>query len=200
MSEATFHNQDFEPPAELRTEEFLLRPLLVSDTELDYEAVMETREFLRKWSLEPWPEDDFTVEGNRKDMVTAEEWFAVRRAFLYTIMNPEETECLGCVYIFPTDAKWLSVSEKDSVTGTEWSDYDAVATFWVRSSRIAGGLDRRVLDAVRSWFGADWPFESYLIHTNEQLEQQVAVIEDAGLRLLFKLTEPGEPVTSLAYG
>ncbi len=199
MSDRAFFNQEFDPPDELRTEEFVVRPLLVSDTELDYDAVMETREFLRKWAQEPWPEDDFTVEGNREDMETAEKWFVDRYAFLYTVMNPSETECLGCVYIFPPDARWLGAPEKVPVTDAQWSDYDAVVTFWVRTSRLANGLDRDLLDALRIWFSAEWPFDSYLIYTNEELEQQVAMIEEAGLQLMFQLTEPDEPITSLAY-
>jgi hypothetical protein len=31
----------------LRTEEFVLRPIVADDAELDYAAVMETREYLR---------------------------------------------------------------------------------------------------------------------------------------------------------
>ena len=199
MSDPVFRNQDFDPPDELRTDEFVVRPLLVSDTELDYEAVMETREFLRTWSQEPWPEDTFTVEANRKDMVTAEKWFADRYAFLYTVMNPSETECLGCVYIFPPDAKWLQAPRKDPVADARWSDYDAVVTFWVRASRLADGLDRRLLDALRAWFAAEWPLASHLIHTNEELEPQVTMIEAAGLQVMFQLVEPDEPVISLAY-
>ncbi len=34
-------------PAELRTDEFVLRPIKADDAELDYRAVMETREYLR---------------------------------------------------------------------------------------------------------------------------------------------------------
>jgi len=36
-------------PPELKTEEFALRPIVVDDTEMDYAAVMETREHLRLW-------------------------------------------------------------------------------------------------------------------------------------------------------
>ncbi len=115
-------------------------------------------------------------------------------------MTPSETGCLGCVYIFRPDAKWLGAPDKVPTTDARWSDYDAVVTFWVRASRVADGLDRRLLDALRTWLATEWPFDSYLIHTNEVLEQQVAMIEEAGLRLMFQLTEPDEPVTSLAYG
>ena len=201
MTSGAFHNPGFAPPEQLRTDEFVLRQLRVTDTPLDYDAVMETREFLRLWSQEPWPEDDFTVDDNRTDMETAEKWWADRYAYLYTVMNLTETKCLGCVYMFPPDAKWLGSPQKTPVGEVgDWDGYDAFVTFWVRASRVADGLDRRLLDALREWFASDWPFESHLIHTNESLEQQVTMIEGAGLMLKFTLNEPDQPATSLAYG
>ncbi len=38
-----FDKNDTHPPAELRTDEFLLRPIRASDAKLDYDAVMESR-------------------------------------------------------------------------------------------------------------------------------------------------------------
>ena len=55
MPDSGFGDPAFDPPQALHTDEFVLRPLLVSDTELDYEAVMETREFLRVWAQECGP-------------------------------------------------------------------------------------------------------------------------------------------------
>lgn len=199
MTERAFHDQDFNPPKGVRTDEFMLRPLVVSDNQLDYEAVMETREFLRKWSQAPWPEDDFTAEGNREDMVAAQEWFADRYAYLYTVMNPLETECLGCIYIFTPDANWLHALEKVPVSDAQWSDFGAVVSFWVRASRAVDGLEGRLFDAIRKWFDDEWPFESCLFHTNEGLVQQVEVLETAGLRLMFRLSDPAEPADSICY-
>ena len=65
----TFREPGTSAPGGLETREFILRSILVSDAELDYEAVMESREFLRKWEQSAWPADDFTVEANRQDMV-----------------------------------------------------------------------------------------------------------------------------------
>src|SRR5215218_4357264 len=95
-----FNTGDFHASDELRTDEFLLRPIRESDAELDYDAVMESREFLRLWEQSTWPEDDFTVEANRADMAKLERRHAEGESFTYTVMNLEETRCLGCVYIF----------------------------------------------------------------------------------------------------
>ena len=143
-----FNDGDFSAPAGLRTDEFLLRPILTSDAELDYEAVMESKEFLRTWEQSGWPEDDFTVEANREDMDKLERRHNERVSFTYTVMNLTETECLGCVYISPPDVPWIARAEITAVDGAQWSDYEAVVAFWVRQSRLADETDRRLLDAL----------------------------------------------------
>lgn len=47
-----------------------MRPIVAGDAELDYAALMETREYLRLWQQSAWPEDDFIAEAKRKDLVT----------------------------------------------------------------------------------------------------------------------------------
>ncbi len=49
---------------------------------------MESREFLRTWNQSTWPEDDFTVEANREDMVKMEQRHVDGEAFGYTMVTP----------------------------------------------------------------------------------------------------------------
>lgn len=194
-----FNDDDFQAPEELRTDEFLLRPIRVADAELDYAAVMESKEFLRLWEQSSWPEDDFTVDANRADMEKLERRHSDRESFTYTVMNPAETHCLGCVYILPTDARQFSRAQISAIDGARWAAYDAAVYFWVRKSRLADGLDRRLLAALGPWLERDWHIEHHLIVTNEQFEQQVSMIERAKLQLRFQLMFPNEPGKSLAY-
>lgn len=194
-----FNTDDRLAPTEQRTDEFLLRPIRVSDAELDYEAVMESREFLRKWEQSTWPEDDFTVEANREDMIKLERRHSAGESFTYTVMNPTESQCLGCVYILPTGTKMLSKAKISSIDDAQWSDYEAAVYFWIRKSRLADGLDRRLLDAIGPWLAPRWSIERLLFVTNEQFKQQVAMIGSAGLHLTFQLTYPKQPGKSLAY-
>ena len=60
-----FNNDDFHAPEELRTDEFLLRPILESDAALDYEAVMASREYLRTWEGTGWPAEATRSRGWR---------------------------------------------------------------------------------------------------------------------------------------
>ena len=195
----TFMTDALPAPDELRTEEFLLRPLREADAELDYEAVMESREFLRVWEQSTWPADDFTLEANRKDLVRHERQHLAGEAFTYTVMNLDETQCLGCVYIFPTTAPIYARPEISATDGDQWSAHEAAVYFWVRQSRLADGQDRRLLDALGPWFVQEWGLASPLVITNEQCAQQVVMIERAGLTLRFQLTFPRELGKSLAF-
>ena len=192
-------DDDFHAPEELRTDEFLLRPILTSDAELDYEAVMESKEFLRPWEQTGWPKDDFTVDANREDLAKLERRRTAGEAFTYTMMNPTETQCLGCVYLFPTTAPLFSKPQIAAMNDAQWSAYEMAAYFWVRQSRLADELDRRLLDALGPWLTQDWHIEHALIVTNEQVPHQVALIEGTDRQLRFRLTFPNQLGRTLAY-
>lgn len=200
MASTPFGDPDAVVPAGLATAEFVLRPIVADDAPRDYAAVVETREQLRLWEQSSWPADDFTVEDNRADLVDLEQRHADRRAFTYTVVDPDDTECLGCVYVFPTTATFLTKASVTPVADAVWSDADAVVYFWVRASRIDTGLDARLLAALREWFGRDWGFERTVFVTSEQFAQQVALIRGTDLALQFELREPGKPGTFLVFG
>lgn len=187
-------------PPELRTDEFELRPIVVGDTELDHAAVMETRQHLRAWQQSTWPEDDFTVEANRRDLADLEERHAAGRAFTYTVLDPDGAECLGCVYVFPTSATFLARSTVTPLGEDAWADVQAVVYFWVRLSRMELGMDERLLAALRAWFEDGWTLDRTVFVTSEQFTQQVELLDGAGLRRRFELSEPGKPGKSLVFG
>ena len=196
----TFTSDGFRVPEELRTDEFRLRPIRVSDAELDYYAVMESRDFLRLWEQSTWPEDDFTLAANRADLEKLEQRRHDGVSFTYTVMNLDETECLGCVYVVPTDSRQLSKSEITAIDGSRWSDYHVAVYFWIRKSRLIDGLDRRLLALLGPWFERDWHIERHLIVTSEQYAHQVSVIEETGRPRLFRLNSANESGNSIAFG
>ena len=55
-------------PQGKRTSCLRLRPLRVTDVELDYKAVMSSAEMLHRWSQSDWPTDDFTLAQNLADL------------------------------------------------------------------------------------------------------------------------------------
>lgn len=187
-------------PKGLTTAEFILRPIEADDAEKDHAALMETREALRLWEQSSWPEDDFTVAANRQDLVGLEERHAAGRAFTYTVLDPRGRECLGCVYVFTTDASFLTQSTVTAVGEDAWAEVDVVVYFWARRTRMEQGMDGRLLAALRTWFADDWKVDNIVFVTNEQFTQQVELIRSTDLRLEFELDEPGKPGTYLVFG
>ena len=99
-----FYPPDRPVPATLLTDAFLLEPLTPVHTALDHAALMESKQFLRRWSGSPWPADDFSLADNRADLAEHDEEHRRRVAFTYTVLAPDRSRCLGCVYIKPLAA------------------------------------------------------------------------------------------------
>ena len=183
----TFYPDDAPVPTGLRCDEFLLRPLRAADVDLDYEAVMASQEALRRGSGGKWPRLDFTLEENLTDLQGHEADFHARRGFTYTIMDPSETRCLGCVYAYPP---------RDGGDGRD-RDYEAVVWFWVIPDRVAGDLDRRLLTALVPWLRSDFAFARVLFRAWANDERQTALLAEAGLRVVD--TRPGRGTKALLF-
>src|SRR3954452_15077350 len=173
----TFYPDEAPVPAELRADEFLLRPLRAADVDLDYEAVMATQEVLRRGSGGKWPRPDFTLEENLADLQGHEADFHARRGFTYTVMDPTETRCLGCVYAYP-----LEDEDRGGVP-----DYEAVVWFWVRPDGVAADLDRRLLAALIPWLRDDFDFVRVRFRAGADDERQMAIMAEVGLQVVDAL-------------
>ncbi|MGI9302453.1 MAG: hypothetical protein ACR2RB_07080 [Gammaproteobacteria bacterium] len=134
---------DFAVPESLAIDRYRLEVLRPEVAEMDYDAVMSSRERLRKVFRENdhWPADDMPPEENIGDLERHEAEFRSRQAFAYTVLTPSRDRCLGCVYIYPP-----------TVAG-----FDCEVYLWVRDSEIA--LDEDLYTCVRQWLSTDWPFE-----------------------------------------
>jgi hypothetical protein len=187
-----FYPSDAPVPEMLRTDEFLLRPLRATDVQLDYDAVISSRAQLLRSSGGTWPKEGFTLEEDLADLERHEQEHRERVAFTYTVMNLTETECLGCLYMNPLER----ILGYDAESGAYLSDSTAYVSFWVRSTRLADHLDRRVLTALVPWFLNEWAFSHVLFFTQKSEERQIMLFEEMGLRLLYSM-RPRQPF--LAY-
>ncbi|OJX77501.1 MAG: hypothetical protein BGO91_10240 [Leifsonia sp. 71-9] len=187
-------------PAGLTTAEFVLRPITAADAANDHAALMDTRDDLRLWEQSSWPADDFTVEANREDLQSLEARHAAGRAFTYTVVAPGTGECLGCVYLFPPDATFLTKATITPVGADAWTDLDLVVYFWTRRTRTRPGLDERLLAALRAWLADEWRVDRFVVVTNEQFARQAELLRGSDLRQRFELVEPGKPGTYLVFG
>ena len=78
----------------------MTEPLDVKHAELDFEALMSCRIRLRKelqWGK--WPPVDFSLELNRADLGGHHDEFIRGEAFAYTVLSPDFSRCLGCIYL-----------------------------------------------------------------------------------------------------
>jgi len=196
-----FYPDNASVPAELRTTEFLLRPLRGTDVELDYAALMASKAMLRQWSQSDWPSDEFTLAENLADLVEHQQEHEARVAFTYTVTDPEATICLGCVYIKPPGP--LLAAEEPALFAAD-EPFRARCAFWAREPRLADDLDRRLLATLITWFQRDWAFSRVLFVTSEQDNRQQQIMAEAGLRrLIVKETadrESGKTKRWVVYG
>jgi len=146
QSNDPFIPPDFNIPEKLETEKFRLRMLTVNDVVKDYDAVMTSVDHLKGvfGPQSKWPSKELTFEQDLKDLGWHQKEFQRRSSFAYTVMNKEESQCLGCVYIDPT----------------EKIGYDAEVYLWVRESEFKNGLDPILFDAVKKWIEKEWPFKN----------------------------------------
>jgi hypothetical protein len=173
-----FVPDDFEVPAVLEMDEFVLEPLAVEHVELDLAALMSSREMLREWSGTAWPSDDFTLAENQEDLARHDGEHRRREAFTYTVLAPDRARCLGCVYITPLE--WNAEVNRGVLDGV--GDDEAVVGFWVIEERLADGLDRRLLAALSRWLSEEWAFSSASFATALAHTHQVDLFTAAGLR------------------
>lgn len=134
--------REFTVPTLLETERFRLRPLTIHDVVKDYDAVMTSKEHLRRSLPWGWPPDDLTLEQDLIDLGWHQKEFQMETSFDYAVMSLDETRLLGCVYIDPT----------------EKAGYDAEVALWVRFDEIETGLEPALEQTVRRWIADDWPF------------------------------------------
>ncbi|HBP50800.1 MAG: hypothetical protein US68_C0017G0017 [Candidatus Shapirobacteria bacterium GW2011_GWE1_38_10] len=138
-----FVPSDFEVPERLETDKFRLRMLKVTDVVKDYDAVMTSVDHLQGifGPRSKWPTKDLTFEQDLIDLGWHQKEYQTRSSFAYTVMDLDESRCLGCMYIFhPTK-----------------EEFDAEVYMWVREN--ARDLDILLYETVRKWILEKWPFK-----------------------------------------
>lgn len=121
-----------------------LRPIRAQDVAIDFPAVMGSRQ--RLWekygAAWGWPPAHMTLEQDREDLARHEREIAALQSFNYAVLNADETQLLGCVYI---DAP-------------EQEGTDALVSWWVIDSQVGSVLEAELADFVPWWVITAWPF------------------------------------------
>jgi hypothetical protein len=145
MYKAKFVPEGFVVPAGLETDRLRLRMLTIHDAVKDFEAVMTSQNRL-KTVFRPgseWP-SGLTLEQNILDLAWHQVEFQQRTSFCYTVISPDESQILGCLYMYPADRL----------------GHDAEVSMWVRQSEADTGLDEHLFEVVRAWIARDWPMQN----------------------------------------
>ena len=126
-----------------------LRPIRADDVDIDYPAVMGSRASLwaRYGEAWGWPPATMTFEQDRDDLAHHEVEIAAQETFNYAVLDADETELLGCVYVDPPEA--------GSPSGT-----DAVVSWWVVDAAAGSELERVLAEVIPAWLAETWRFRS----------------------------------------
>jgi hypothetical protein len=132
---------NFIVPTGFRHKAFIARMLGVRDLVPDYDAVMSSESDLIGL-MDPdsnWPRG-LTLEEDLIDLGWHQREFTLRHSFAYTVVAPDESLCLGCCYIYPSDL----------------SGFDVAAFYWARSSHKH--LEEPLSESFRRFLAEEWPF------------------------------------------
>ncbi len=88
-----------------------------------------------------------TSEQDHDDLARHEREIAAHETFNYAVLDADETELLGCLYIDPPG--------DDSPAGT-----DAITSWWVVDAHARGALHTALDEFVPRWLADEWGFSS----------------------------------------
>jgi len=135
----------FDPPASLATAQFRLEPLGPQHNVADHAAWMSSIDHIRTTPGYPdgkWPPlAGMTLDENLADLQRHADHFSKGVGFTFTVLDPDDNDVIGCVYLYPS-------------ADDEW---DVTVQSWVRADRSS--LDAPLADAVAHWLTTDWPWE-----------------------------------------
>jgi RimJ/RimL family protein N-acetyltransferase len=121
-----------------------LRPIRESDVDIDFPAVMGSRE--RLWEMFGevwgWPPATMTVEQDREDLARHEAEIEAHESFNYALfVDDGESELLGCVYVDPP----------------EKAGADADVSWWVVDGLVGSPVETALEHEVPAWLQQRWP-------------------------------------------
>lgn len=142
----TFVPLHFAVPRCAKILDWQLEPLGPHHLAEDFEAVMSSKERLRRvfQKNDDWPADDMTVEQDLSDLEWHFREFDSRNSFAFAMRHSESREYAGCLYLIPS---------------TKFG-FEVEAYFWFRDDVVNRdkGLDERFLENLSIWLGKNWPF------------------------------------------
>ncbi len=145
MEQRHFVPVGFDPPTSLVADGFRLEPLGERHNGADHAAWTSSIAHIRSTPGYPdgsWPPlEGMSLDDNARDLRRHEADFAAGKGFTFTVLDRDEGDVLGCVYLYPPERE----------------GYDVTVQSWVRADRVE--LDALLADAVAAWLDIDWPWQ-----------------------------------------
>lgn len=172
-------------PYRFVTPDFVLHRQRLADNDMDYEAVMDSKEILREWSGSSWPEDDFTPAQNAEDLAEHIDDFEKNIAYGFSIFVPSEDRLLGSLYIDPVMpfAEDYRISTEARV---QLESFDARVEYWLRRG-VREDFERTFLSEVPGWLGRAWWFERVAFGSRRGMEARRNLYHELGLSEVARL-------------
>lgn len=152
--------KDFVIPEKLDCGEFLIRKLCAKDVYLDYVAVMSSIDIIKKVRGGNWPTKELTIEDDLIDLGWHQREFEFKNSFAFTVMNTDQSRCLGCIYFYPPRTGMSSAKNDDQA--------EVNISMWVTQEKYDKGLYPKLFHIVKEWVEKDWPF-TRVAYVNKEL-------------------------------
>lgn len=170
-------------PTQMEAEGFWFEVLQPIHAELDFHAIMRSKEFLRRWSNSSWPVDEFTLEDNLQDLNWHYDEFTEATAFTYTIIDHDKNQCLGCFYI--RDITSIQSMSPDEIL--KLVPFQFFVSYWVIPDIRNTPLENTIFTNLLKWLKRDWNFPSVLFASNRQIPEQNKIYHTNQMQLYLEL-------------
>lgn len=154
-------SQNFNP-TNLTGDFYITRKLCARDVYLDYIAVMSSIDIIHQTRGGKWPTPDLTIENDLIDLAWHQREFEAKSSFAFTVMNKEETECMGCIYFYPPRAGMSDARSDESA--------EVSISWWLTQNTYDKGVYDKFCWDVKNWVEKDWPFRK-VFWANKQLPE-----------------------------
>lgn len=183
-------NKAFTPPAEYKLPEHDII-LFQTDTHYfltDFDAVNDSKDYLRAWSSSQWPLDEFTAEDNKQDLQFHVDDNEDHVAYGYMIYSSDLNVCLGSVYVNPL-AEWDSFHSLQQGVDPRLQ-FQARIDYWVRQGDPI--LEEKILRILIPWFRNVWKIK-VLYTTRPALQIRNSLYQKMNLKQHANLISFSEP-------
>ena len=151
---------------------------------LSYSKSAYATEKIKSWLI---PEG-FPKEENLKELSRHEDDHNKKLEFAFTILDLDETECYGCIYIKPLVPFLKFAFFNDRIfEHLQFEQTDPGTSFWITPTGWKMNLYEKLIEELPKWFEREWPFESWYLLGMGPSEEEIKAISKFNLKQKFLL-------------